>query len=204
MNLVIVDYGVGNLANVVYAWRRLGENPIVTGDADVIRTADLIELPGVGAMRDAVRNLKERKLVEVLTEKVHSGTFLLGVCLGMQALFECSHEGGKHETLGFLPGEVVPFRTHLKVPHMGWNELNFVRRHWLENGLPARPYVYFVHSYHKVPVHTDDVIAATEYDGAVPAICGRDNVLGMQFHPEKSGAVGSRLLENILTYVRKE
>lgn len=87
---------------------------------------------------------------------------------------------------------------------MGWNELNFVRRHWLENGLPARSYVYFVHSYHKVPVHTDDVIAATEYDGAVPAICGRDNVLGMQFHPEKSGAVGSRLLENILTYVRKE
>ena len=93
MNLVIVDYGVGNLANLVYARRRLGENPIVTGAADDIRTAYLIELPGVCAMRYDVRNLKERKLVEVLTEKVRSGTFLLGVCLGMQALFECSHEG---------------------------------------------------------------------------------------------------------------
>ena len=108
------------------------------------------------------------------------------------------------EKLGFLPGDIVPFRTTLKVPHMGWNELEFRGSHWLQKGLPAHPYVYFVHSYHKSPADSPDVIATADYGQAVPAICGRDNVLGFQFHPEKSGPVGARLLQNVIEHVQEE
>ena len=108
------------------------------------------------------------------------------------------------ERLGFLPGDIVPFHTKLKVPHMGWNELEFRQGHWLQKGLPAHPYVYFVHSYHKSPVDTPDVIATADYGQPVPAICGKDNVLGFQFHPEKSGRVGEQLLRNVVDYVMKK
>ena len=204
MRVVIIDYGVGNLANVAYAWQRLGVDPIITNAPRLIRQADLIELPGVGAMRDAMENLRKRDLIPVLEEEVKKGTFFLGVGLGMQALFEASHEDGLHKTLGFLPGEVMPLKRTLKVPHMGWNRLDFRQFHWLQEGLPARPYVYFVHSYYKTPTDTPDVIATADYDGPVPAVCCSGNVVGMQFHPEKSGSVGARLLQNMADYVRKE
>ena len=203
MKIAIIDYEVGNLANVYNAWHRLGENPVITREAKVIAESDMIELPGVGAIRDALANLEKFDLIPVLQDEVKKGKFLMGICLGMQALFETDYEGGTYQCLGLLPGEIVPFHTNLKVPHMGWNELEFTREHWLQQGLPAHPYVYFVHSYHKSPVDSEDVIAVASYGQPVPAICGQDNVLGMQFHPEKSGTVGAQLLQNIVNQVRK-
>lgn len=204
MKVAVIDYEVGNLANVYNAWKRLGVAVDITRDPAVIRQADFIELPGVGAIRDAMANLKKFELIPVLEEQVRAGKFFMGVCLGMQALFEKDYEGGEYDCLGFLPGDIVPFRTALKVPHMGWNELEFRGSHWLQKGLPAHPYVYFVHSYHKSPADSPDVIATADYGQAVPAICGRDNVLGFQFHPEKSGPVGARLLQNVITYVQEK
>ena len=204
MKVAVIDYEVGNLANVYNAWKRLGVSYDITRDPAVIRQADFIELPGVGAIRDAMANLKKFELIPVLEEQVKAGKFFMGVCLGMQALFEKDYEGGEYDCLGFLPGDIVPFRTTLKVPHMGWNELEFRGSHWLQKGLPAHPYVYFVHSYHKSPADSPDVIATADYGQAVPAICGRDNVLGFQFHPEKSGPVGARLLQNVIEYVQKK
>lgn len=204
MKVAVIDYEVGNLANVYNAWKRLGVAVDITRDPAVIRQADFIELPGVGAIRDAMANLKKFELIPVLEEQVRAGKFFMGVCLGMQALFEKDYEGGEYDCLGFLPGDIVPFRTALKVPHMGWNELEFRGSHWLQKGLPAHPYVYFVHSYHKSPVDSPDVIATADYGQAVPAICGRDNVLGFQFHPEKSGPVGARLLQNVIAYVQEK
>lgn len=203
MKIAIIDYGVGNIANVYNAWRRIGVSAVVTRDAAVIRSADMIELPGVGAVRDALANLRRYELIPLLQEEVGKGKFFVGVCLGMQLLFEKEYEGGEAEGLGFLPGSVVPFRIALKVPHMGWNELSFCRPHWLQEKLPPRPYVYFVHSYYKTPVDSDDVIAVAAYEHDVPAVCGRDNILGMQFHPEKSGSVGEQILRNIAAYARK-
>ena len=204
MKVAVIDYEVGNLANVYNAWKRLGVSVDITRDPAVIRQADFIELPGVGAIRDAMANLKKFELIPVLEEQVKAGKFFMGVCLGMQALFEKDYEGGEYDCLGFLPGDIVPFRTTLKVPHMGWNELEFRGSHWLQKGLPAHPYVYFVHSYHKSPVDSPDVIATADYGQAVPAICGRDNVLGFQFHPEKSGPVGARLLQNVMEHVQEK
>ena len=204
MKVAVIDYEVGNLANVYNAWKRLGVFVDITRDPAVIRQADFIELPGVGAIRDAMANLKKFELIPVLEEQVKAGKFFMGVCLGMQALFEKDYEGGEYDCLGFLPGDIVPFRTTLKVPHMGWNELEFRGSHWLQKGLPAHPYVYFVHSYHKSPADSPDVIATADYGQAVPAICGRDNVLGFQFHPEKSGPVGARLLQNVIEYVQEK
>lgn len=204
MKVAVIDYEVGNLANVYNAWKRLGVSVDITRDPEVIRQADFIELPGVGAIRDAMANLKKFELIPVLEEQVKAGKFFMGVCLGMQALFEKDYEGGEYDCLGFLPGDIVPFRTTLKVPHMGWNELDFRGSHWLQKGLPAHPYVYFVHSYHKSPADSPDVIATADYGQAVPAICGRDNVLGFQFHPEKSGPVGARLLQNVIEYVQRK
>ena len=204
MKVAVIDYEVGNLANVYNAWKRLGVAVDITRDPAVIRNADLIELPGVGAIRDAMANLQKFDLIPVLNEQVKAGKFFMGVCLGMQALFEKDYEGGEYDCLGFLPGDIVPFRTTLKVPHMGWNELEFRGSHWLQKGLPAHPYVYFVHSYHKSPADSPDVIATADYGQAVPAICGRDNVLGFQFHPEKSGPVGARLLQNVIAYVQEK
>lgn len=204
MKVAVIDYEVGNLANVYNAWKRLGVAVDITRDPAVIRNADFIELPGVGAIRDAMANLQKFDLIPVLNEQVKAGKFFMGVCLGMQALFEKDYEGGEYDCLGFLPGDIVPFRTTLKVPHMGWNELEFRGSHWLQKGLPAHPYVYFVHSYHKSPADSPDVIATADYGQAVPAICGRDNVLGFQFHPEKSGPVGAQLLQNVIAYVQEK
>jgi glutamine amidotransferase len=201
MQIAIIDYEVGNLANVYNAWKRLGQTPIITRDPKIIREAAMIELPGVGAIRDAMANLEKFDLIPILKEQVQSGKFFMGICLGMQAMFETDYEGGTYTCLGLLPGEIVPFHTNLKVPHMGWNELEFRQDHWLQHKLPAHPYVYFVHSYHKSPVDTPDVIATADYGQPVPAVCGHDNILGMQFHPEKSGLVGEQLLQNILDHV---
>ena len=139
MKVAVIDYEVGNLANVYNAWKRLGVAVDITRDPAVIRNADFIELPGVGAIRDAMANLQKFDLIPVLNEQVKAGKFFMGVCLGMQALFEKDYEGGEYDCLGFLPGDIVPFRTTLKVPHMGWNELEFRGSHWLQKGFRPIP-----------------------------------------------------------------
>lgn len=204
MKTAIIDYEAGNLLNVKRAAERAGLDVTVTRDREAIRNASSLILPGVGAMGDAMGKLNRYGLAELLREEVKRGKKLCGICLGMQALYEESEENGPVSALGFLPGKIAAFpKGALKVPHMGWNELVMRRPHEVLKGLPAHPYVYFVHSYLKVPADTDDVIADCEYGVRVPAVVGKDNVLGFQFHPEKSGATGLLIWRNIADWLQK-
>jgi imidazole glycerol-phosphate synthase subunit HisH len=199
MAIAIVDYGMGNLHSVSKAVERLGYKPLVTGEREEILAADGIILPGVGAFGDAMEQLRETSLDSVMKEAAESGKPLLGICLGMQLLFSRSEEHGKFEGLDIMPGSVVRFTGgDYKVPHMGWNSLQFEKReHPLFAGL-EEGHVYFVHSYHVLPEVQADLLAVTDYGQPVTAIVGRDSVYGMQFHPEKSGELGMSLLRNFL------
>ena len=198
MAIAIVDYGMGNLHSVSKAVERLGYQPLVTGREELL-AADGIILPGVGAFGDAMEQLREASLDSVMKEAAESGKPLLGICLGMQLLFSRSEEHGKYEGLDILPGSVVRFAGgDYKVPHMGWNSLQFKKReHPLFAGL-EEGHVYFVHSYHVLPEVQADLLAVTDYGQPVTAIVGRGSVYGMQFHPEKSGELGMSLLRNFL------
>lgn len=196
--IAIIDYGMGNLHSVSKAVERLGYEAMVTGDAEQILAAEGAILPGVGAFGDAMEQLRESGLNDVVLRYAESGKPLLGICLGMQLLFASSEEHGNHEGLGLLPGTVVRFRGDYKVPHMGWNKLSYKQSaspifEGIEEG-----HVYFVHSYHAKPERESDLLAVTDYYQPVTAIVGRDNVYGMQFHPEKSGDIGMQLLRNFL------
>mgnify|MGYP002619947727 CR=1 FL=1 len=195
--IAIIDYGMGNLHSVSKAIERLGHEARVTGDSDEILAANGAILPGVGAFGDAMRNLRETGLDEAAKAFARSGKPLLGICLGMQLLFGESEEHGRHEGLGLLPGRVVRFRGPFKVPHMGWNRLKFERTNPLTDGLDPG-HVYFVHSFHAIPEEPGDLLATTDYFGPVTAIVGRGQLYGMQFHPEKSGELGMRLLDRFL------
>lgn len=199
MAIAIVDYGMGNLHSVSKAVERLGYEPLVTGEREEILAADGIILPGVGAFGDAMEQLRETSLDSVMKDAAESGKPLLGICLGMQLLFSRSEEHGKFEGLDILPGSVVRFTGgDYKVPHMGWNSLQFEKReHPLFAGL-EEGHVYFVHSYHVLPEVQADLLAVTDYGQPVTAIVGRGSVYGMQFHPEKSGELGMSLLRNFL------
>lgn len=199
MAIAIVDYGMGNLHSVSKAVERLGYEPLVTGEREEILAADGIILPGVGAFGDAMEQLRETSLDSVMKDAAESGKPLLGICLGMQLLFSRSEEHGKFEGLDILPGSVVRFTGgDYKVPHMGWNSLQFEKReHPLFAGL-EEGHVYFVHSYHVLPEVQADLLAVTDYGQPVTAIVGRGSVYGMQFHPEKSGDLGMSLLRNFL------
>jgi len=188
---------MGNLHSVQTAIARLGYEAVVTkGEADIL-AADGAILPGVGAFGDAMENLASTGLARTVHRFVATGKPLLGICLGMQLLFSESEEHGRHEGLHLLPGKVVRFPGGLKVPHMGWNRLDFRRESPLFAGL-TEGYAYFVHSFHVLAERAEDVLAQTDYHGPVTAIVGRGNVFGMQFHPEKSGDLGMRLLGNFL------
>lgn len=194
---VIIDYGVGNLFSLSSSLLAIGEESLITSDAAVIEKAERIILPGVGAFSDAMQKLRASGLIEALVRAKEKGTPILGICLGMQLLFEKSFEYGKHEGLGFLPGEVkkIPVTGDLKIPHMGWNALSFgENKHPLFRYLAEGDYVYFVHSYAAVNC-APCVIATTEYGGTVTAAVAKDNVMGCQFHPEKSGKVGLAILK---------
>lgn len=195
--IAIIDYGMGNLHSVSKAVERLGYEAVVTSDPERILAADGAILPGVGAFGDAMHFLREARLADVVRQYAATGKPLLGICLGMQLLFSTSEEHGEHEGLGLLPGRVVRFQGGFKVPHMGWNKLAFRRPSPLFAGLEAS-YAYFVHSYHVLPEREADLLAVTDYNHQVTAIVGRDNVYGMQFHPEKSGSLGMALLANYL------
>jgi glutamine amidotransferase len=195
--IVIADYGIGNLGSALKAFRRLGAEAELSGDPRALRGAAAIVLPGDGAFGAAMGELRGRGLLEPLLDAVREGTPLLGICVGMQLLFEESEEMGRHPGLGVLPGRVRRLPEGRPVPHMGWNTLQAARPHTVLDGLGPDPYVYFVHSYF-CEADPAVVIASTDYGGALPAIVGRGRVLGLQFHPEKSQAVGLRLLDNAL------
>ena len=193
--IAVVDYGVGNLFSLVSSLRFIGVRAEVTADERVLRKADGIILPGVGAFADAREKLRTSGLEPVVREEVANGKPFLGICLGMQMLFERSCEYGVHEGLGFIPGEVVPLRLPegMKVPHMGWNSLQILRECPLLAHVSNGEYVYYVHSYYATgcAAHT---AAVSEYGVPVTGVVARGNVYGTQFHPEKSGDTGLMIL----------
>lgn len=196
--LAIIDYGMGNLHSVSKAVERLGHEAVITNDPNMIHAADGAILPGVGAFGDAISSLRQSGLDAVITEYASSGKPLLGICLGMQLLFTQSEEHGVHQGLNLLPGKVKRFVGDYKVPHMGWNRIQFKQSdHLLFAGL-EEGHAYFVHSYHVAPEREQDLLATTDYYQQVAAIVGRDQVYGMQFHPEKSGELGIQLLNNFI------
>lgn len=196
--IAIVNYEMGNLRSVQKALEKVGYEATVTDDADAIRAADKIILPGVGAYSDAMAALRSRGLVELLREVVAAGKPTLGICLGLQLLFERSYEDGEHEGLGILPGEVVRFKVPagLKVPHMGWNQIAVQRPAPIYEGIEPGSYFYFVHSYYVVPTEESIVATTTDYPTPFCSSVWRDNLFATQFHPEKSQKVGLKLLEN--------
>lgn len=196
--IVIVDYGMGNLRSVQKGFEKICQAATVTSDPDVIGSASKVVLPGVGAFGDAMQELRKRKLVEPVKQAIADGKPFLGICLGMQLLFDVSYEGGRHEGLGVLPGEVVRFDLprEYKVPHMGWNQLRIRRPAPILSGLADGTHVYFVHSYYPVPRDSQDTAAETEYGRSFTSVVWRDNVFATQFHPEKSQADGLKILGN--------
>lgn len=196
--IAVVDYGVGNLFSLSSSLSVVGADAVVTGDADAVRSAEKIILPGVGAFADAAKKLRESGLFPVIREEAKVGKPLLGICLGMQLLFEKSYEFGEHDGLALIPGAVRPISEKipagLKIPHIGWNALHFRgERHPLFRYIKNGDYVYFVHSYAAMDCE-DAVIATAEYGVPLTAAVAKGNVLGCQFHPEKSGDVGLSIL----------
>ena len=192
--IVIVDYGMGNLHSVSKALERMGYESAITSDRETILQADAIILPGVGAFGKAMYELTQRDLAAVIKEAARRNKPVLGICLGMQLLFTSSDEHGYHQGLNLLPGHVVRFEGDYRIPHMGWNWLSFKHPHPLFQGL-EEGHVYFAHSYHVQADNPEDVIATTDYHQTVAAVVTRGNIYGMQFHPEKSGKLGLKLLE---------
>lgn len=195
----IVDYGVGNLFSLHSSLLKIGEESVITADPAVIAAADRVILPGVGAFRDAAEKLRQSGLIPVLEAQLAAGKPVMGICLGMQLLFEKSFEYGEYAGLGWLKGEVRPIgeapeSAGLKIPHMGWNALRFVgEKHPLFRYVAEGECVYFVHSYRAVGCE-DILIASAEYGCTIPAAVGKGSLLGCQFHPEKSGETGLRIL----------
>jgi imidazole glycerol-phosphate synthase subunit HisH len=194
----IVDYGMGNLRSVQKAFQRVGHEAEITSDPAVVAAAAKVVLPGVGAFEDAMQELKNRGLIEPVLVAIHSGKPFLGICLGLQLLFDVSCENGTHTGLGVLRGEVVRFDipAEYSVPHMGWNQLSIRRRSPLLEGLADGTFVYFVHSYYVAPTDAQVIAAETDYGGPFCSMIWKDNLYATQFHPEKSQADGLRMLKN--------
>lgn len=198
MKVVVVDYGAGNLHSVSRAVVNAGTRPLVTSNPSYLEDAEAVIVPGVGAAADTMSNLRQRGFVEPIREYIASGRPFLGVCMGQQALFDVSEEGGEHECLGILPGRVVRFANGLKVPHMGWNRVRIVKQHPIFEGVDDDSYFYFVHSYYPQPAEAAIVIGETEYGVTFASVIARDNIVATQFHPEKSGEAGLRMYANFL------
>lgn len=204
MMIAIVDYGVGNIFSLYSSFGYIGAEAVLTGDADKIRAADKIILPGVGAFGDAVEKLRDSGLAQVVVEAAKAGKPCLGICLGMQLLFEKGYEYGEHDGLGLIKGDVVTMEgvvpADFKVPHIGWNALQFPKgkeKSPLFKYIEEGDFVYFVHTYYAANCE-DAVIATTEYGAELTAAVARDNVYGVQFHPEKSGDTGMKILKGFI------
>ncbi len=197
--IAIVDYGVGNLFSLRSSFKAIGADAVFTSDEKLIRNADRIILPGVGAFEDAAKKLNNTGLGELVVSEVKNGKPLLGICLGMQLLFEKSYEFGVHDGLALIPGRIVSFegriRNELKIPEIGWNELRLNKESLLYKGFSGGEFVYFVHSYY-ADCDGKYVSAFSEYDIDFPASVEYENVFGCQFHPEKSGKTGLKILDN--------
>ena len=200
--IAIVDYGLGNLKSVKSALDRLGEEAAITSDAAEILAADGVIFPGVGAFHRAMQNLDGLGLVGTLRQVAASGKPFLGICLGLQLLFTESSEHGQHEGLGVIPGQVVRFQVDLKVPHMGWNEVCQAAASPLFEGIDDRRFFYFAHSYYAVPAEAGVVIGTTDYGLSYASAVQKGNVFATQFHPEKSGPTGLRMLGNFCRLCR--
>jgi glutamine amidotransferase len=196
--IAIIDYGMGNLRSVQKAFEKVGHQAIVTSDPAQVAAAAKVVLPGVGAFEDAAAELRRLDLVKPVLQAIDSGKPFLGICLGLQLLFDVSYENGRHEGLGVLRGECVRFDLpkDFAVPHMGWNQLNIRRPAPVLSGIAEGAYVYFVHSYYVVPKDAKVIAAETDYGGPFCAMVWRDNVFATQFHPEKSQAEGLKMLKN--------
>ena len=196
--IAIIDYGVGNLFSLVSSFKAIGADTVITGDIETIKKADKLILPGVGAFGDAIKKLRETSLDKVLIEQAKNGKPVMGICLGMQMLFEKSYEYGEHEGLGLLKGEVVPMENrlpeNLKIPHIGWNALIFKKENPLFKYINNGDCVYFVHSYYAEGCE-DSLLATAEYGKELTAAVAKGNIYGCQFHPEKSGKVGLNILK---------
>jgi glutamine amidotransferase len=221
--IAIIDYGMGNLRSVEKAFEKVGFDAIVTDSPEIIENADKIVLPGVGAFKDAKDGLRERNLIEPIKTHIKQNKLFLGICLGLHLLFTRSYEDGVHDGLGIIPGEVVRFKADrlninntgekkekvetvkafsvvnnqkLKIPHMGWNTIREKKEVPILKGLPADPYMYFVHSYFVIPDRDEVVAAETEYGVPFVSMISIDNIFAMQFHPEKSQQYGLMILKN--------
>ena len=202
--VAIIDYGVGNLRSVEKAFHFIGSDAVVTSDKELIQKADRVVLPGVGAFADAMGRLEQAGMVEVVKSVISSGKPFLGICLGMQLLFDYSEEGGEEvKGLGILKGSVkqLSHDMGLKVPHMGWNSIKTDPTCPIFKGLPQNPYVYFVHSYYLSAEDRKGVVATTNYGIDFDVAVGRERVFATQFHPEKSGDIGLQILRNFVSLV---
>jgi len=196
MTVAIIDYGIGNLRSVEKAFTSQGIPAVVTRDEKILRNAERLVLLGVGAFGYAMESLQKLGFDRLVIEAAAAGKPLLGLCVGLQMMFEEGYEFGVHRGLGLLPGKVVKFTEEVRIPHVGWNQVDFKQTHPLFNGLPDQSFFYFVHSYFAEPEDSSCVMGETEYERRFASICGRNNVVGVQFHPEKSQASGLKLLKN--------
>jgi glutamine amidotransferase len=205
--IAIIDYGMGNLRSVQKALQKAGAEAEIYATPEGLERAEALVLPGVGAFGQGMENLRARGFLPAIHQRVENGTPLLGICLGLQLLFEESEEMGRHKGLGLFPGLVkrfgaAPGGEPLKVPHIGWNQIHPVRPSALLEGIPAGSYAYFVHSYYAEPRDESVILATTDYGLDFASVVGRDHIFGLQFHPEKSQAVGLRMLQNFVAYLR--
>ncbi|MFX0188186.1 MAG: imidazole glycerol phosphate synthase subunit HisH [Candidatus Hodarchaeota archaeon] len=206
-NIAIIDYEMGNLKSIYKCLKHLNVDTIITDDSKVILDTDGVILPGVGAFGDAMRHLKEKNLIPVITQIVNEKKPLFGICLGQQLIFSKSYEMGEHEGLNLIKGDIIPFDISKvdKIPQIGWNSVEFLtKENFLIQGIPNNSYFYFVHSFYADPENKDLIIGLTKY-GEVEycSIIGRDNIIATQFHPEKSSKYGIQIYKNFIKYCRK-
>ena len=201
VDIAIIDCGMGNLQSIRNGLGKVGLNSTITFDKKEINESDALILPGVGAFGDAVRNLKTQK--ELIIDQADAGKPILGICLGMQLFLTESEEKGSHLGLNLIEGNVIQFPKGMKIPHMGWNQVKIQNNHPIVEGIPKDAYFYFVHSYFCNPKNTEDIIAKTDYNIEFASIIGRKNIIGTQFHPEKSAKYGLKILSNFKTIIKK-
>jgi glutamine amidotransferase len=201
--IAIVDYGMGNLRSVEKGFLKVGVNARVVSDPVAVDNAQGVVLPGVGAFRDCMKNLKGMSLIESVVRSIRKGKPYLGICLGLQVLFTESEEFGINKGFDILKGKVVRFQINLKVPHMGWNNVKIQRRPPIFDGIQDEAFFYFVHSFYVVPDNNDVVATTTDYGITFTSMVWKENIFATQFHPEKSQEIGLRILKNFGDFVRK-